>query len=225
MYSALTSPSSGTPKKLRFFARPSCPTLGNNGERSMIRVFIFLAVATAIALRPGQASAAHWHLVMVEKSELYSAVAAYRIESSLIQYLSSDQVAVWVRTDFLRPKGYKYPKQPRLGKGNFIQTDSYLWQKDRFLVDCRSQQIQISDGSYLLAGENIELDSHKPRVFTRVSPDSVYEVVYKVACANQQPRPPSDILRFAQTIEQLLLPDRKEQDRIRQEKNVPRIQI
>lgn len=186
----------------------------------MIRAFIFLA----IALGPSTASAAQWHLVMLEKSELYSAVLAYRLETSLVQLISSDQIAVWVRTDYLRSKNFKYPKSPRHVDGKLIRTESYLWEKQRFLVNCRTQQVHISDGSYLLAEENVELDNHNMHV-THVVPDSVYEVVFKLSCVNQQPRASSDIQRVAQKIEQILLPDKNEQERIRQERNIPRVKI
>ena len=61
---------------------------------------------------------------MMSKSMGRISITAHRLETTLIQTTSKD-VAVWVRPDFLRPKGYKYPKHPRQGRA--IKTDAIIW--------------------------------------------------------------------------------------------------
>lgn len=187
-----------------------------------MRYTIVIIVSFLLAL-PLPAAAAQWYLVMAEKSELYSAVAVHRLETTLIQN-TVDQVAVWVRTDFLRPKGFKYPKQPRTKNGKLIKTGAYIWTKERYLVDCRLQQINVTYGSYMLAHENIEWASSKSRMMG-VTPDSISEVVFKLVCANQRAKSTVDIQRSAKSLEKALLPDPQEQEHVRKEQNVPRIQI
>ena len=92
--------------------------------------FVLVIIFGILLTVPVPADAAQWHLVMVARDELYSAVDAHRIETSLIQS-TVNQVAVWVLPDFLRLKGHKYPKQPRTKNGKGISTEAYIWMKSR----------------------------------------------------------------------------------------------
>jgi len=168
------------------------------------------------------AAGSEWYLIRVQPSPLHNAVAVYRVETTLIQIMSNS-VSLWVKTDFLRPKSYIYPKEPRMG--NFIQTDAYLWQKERYIVHCGLQQIDITDASYMLAEEFIEWDSSSKVSSTRVSPDSIFEDMYKLSCSNSEVREKQDIQRRAEIKERAILPDPKEQEQIRKEENVPRVPI
>lgn len=95
-----------------------------------IQIIKFTVAFAILICISNAAFSAEWFLVRVEKAELYSAVAAHRVEATLVQ--ASDRlVRLWVRTDYLRPKNYKYPDRPRLGAGNVIGTDAYLWDKDQ----------------------------------------------------------------------------------------------
>lgn len=159
---------------------------------------------------------------MLEKSSLYSAVAAHRIETTLIK-TAVNKASVWVRKDFLRPKDYKYPKQPRTNEGH-IHTDAFLWEKEHLMVDCTKQQITVIDGSYVSANENIEWSSSSPRAL-QVTPDTISEVVFKLVCSGEHVRSNSEIQRLAQEIENHILDEPRERNRIREENNIPKLQI
>ena len=92
------------------------------------------------------------------------------------------------------------------------------------MVDCKLQQINVTDGSYLLAGEGIEWESPKSRTIG-ITPDTLSEVVFKLVCSGDQARPTADIRRYASGLERVLLPDPREQERIRKEKNIPHFDI
>jgi len=184
--------------------------------RSIITAFLL-----TLCTYSSSAHSARWYLVYVEEVALYSAVAAYRVESTLIQ-VRGDLVTLWVRTDFVRPQGYKYPKKPLIGP--YIQTDTLLWSKSRYVIDCRTKKIDISGGSHVIANDNVEWDNNS-KENVEVSPDSIFEIAYKMACYDSQPRKILDIERLAIEVESRILVDSREQERIRKEKNIPKVRI
>ncbi|MEW6674154.1 MAG: hypothetical protein AB1427_20870 [Thermodesulfobacteriota bacterium] len=186
-----------------------------------MKITIFV-VAGFLLIFTFPVAASTWYLMMFEKSNLYSAVIAHRIETTLIK-TAADKASVWVRKDFLRPKDYNYPKQPRTNEGH-IHTDAFLWEKEHLVVDCATRQITVIDGSYVLANENIEWSSSSHRAL-QVTPDTISEVVFKLVCSGEQVRSNEEIQLLAQEIENHILTEPRERNRIREENNIPKLQI
>lgn len=183
---------------------------------------LFLITMSLMALLPVTAYASAWYLVMVEGSQLYDAVAAHRVEVTLLQ-TKNDTVSIWVRTDYLRPEGYEYPKKPRASPGH-ISTSSFLWVKERFEVNCKSQKMSVTEGSYMLANENIEWSRAADRE-VRVTPDTIFELIFKIVCVDEQERSKNDIEHLLALLENTILHNPQERQRMRDEKNIPDIDI
>jgi hypothetical protein len=163
--------------------------------------------------------ASRWFLIAVEKEPLYKAVGAFRIDTTLVRTEGSTSF-IWVRTDYLRPKNFKFPKNPRVG--DVIETTAFLWRKERFAVDCSSQMVTVDQGSYVLANDDVQWDSNSSHT-TPASPNTIYALVFRLACDGSTPRPQEDLEQIASGLESKLLPRPEQREKIREEQNRPEL--
>lgn len=91
-------------------------------------------------------------------------------------------------------------------------------------MSCPTQQITADEGSYLLAREQIEFQGGKPHSVA-VSPDTIFEVIYRIACDGGKPRNLHEMRAVASVIEASLVPDKSKHEQIREEKTVPQFLI
>lgn len=161
--------------------------------------------------------ASRWFLIAVENEHLYKAVGAFRIETTLVRAEGSTSF-VWVRTDYLRPKSFKFPKNPRIG--DVIETTAFLWRKERYAVDCSSQMVTVDQGSYVLANDDVQWDSNSSHT-TPASPNTIYALVFRLACDGNAPRSREALEQMSGGLESKLLPRPKQREKIREERNRP----
>lgn len=161
--------------------------------------------------------ASRWFLIATENDPLYKAIGAFRLETTLVR-TEGTMSFFWVRTDYLRPPQFKYPKKPRIGA--LIDPTSVLWRKERFAVECTSQEIKIDQGTYVLAGDDIEWDEKSSRTVV-ASPNTLFALVYRLACNKSAPRSREAIEQISSNLESKLVRRQEQREKLRDERNRP----
>lgn len=176
----------------------------------LIAILVLVTTSTSVL-------ASRWFLIAVEKEPLYQALGAFRIETTLVRTEGSASF-VWVRTDYLRPKAFKFPKNPRVG--SVIKTTAFLWRKERFAVNCSTQMITVDQGSYVLANDDVQWDSNLSHT-TPATPNTIYALVFRLACDGNAPRSREAMEQISGGLESKLLPRPEQREKIREERNRP----
>lgn len=145
--------------------------------------------------------AADWYHIKTEKSENYRMLADYYLNTSLGES-GSDNVSVWVRTDYTLLEEKDFNLVRRRGTDKAIK---FLWYKTRYIVSCGSQEINAADSHYMLSNEDIEWDERNPYHLLRIVPDTIHDVIYRLACDDGKPKSLSDIRRSAELTQDALL--------------------
>ncbi len=159
--------------------------------------------------------AAEWYHIKTEESKANALLARYYLDTSLGEP-GLDDISIWVRTNYSSLPG---KASTSLHGAGIDKGKEFEWYKVRYVVSCKSQEINSADSHYMLSNEQIVWDERNPYHLLRVVPDTIHDVIYHLACADGRPRNLSDIRRSAELIQKTL--DSSPPDPVNTESRLP----
>lgn len=161
------------------------------------------------------AHGSEWYHIKTEESKAQAIRARYYLDTSLGEP-GPDEISVWVRTDYsLSAEKASTPvRQADADKEKEVE-----WYKVRYVVSCKSYEINAADSHYMLSNEEIVWDERNPYHLLRIVPDTIHDVIFQLVCADGRPRNLSDIKQSAELIQKAL--DSSPPDPVNTESRLP----